>query len=155
MDPIKKWFMIGIVIISISIFSYILLFSETPIRTQSDFIASLCLFSWLIPLNILLLIIPFRMKLTTSSEGITYSLLGSHFIAWDDVELIRITPISITLLLGNDFESKPRIFGITNNLMGMKRNLPLMYFMWQWGNGGLREDFRRFAPHLFMSDESI
>ena len=152
MDPLKKWSMLVIGIVGIALFSYMLFFSGNPI-SESDLYSILCLLVWLVPLHLIVLIIPFRMRLSLSSKGLTYSCLGSHFIKWENIDGAIISPLgTITLTLNDDFVSKPKIFGRTNNVLGMKRILPLMYFRWQWSNRGLREDIRRFAPHLFRKD---
>ena len=155
LDPLKKWSVVGIVFISTTFFTYIFFFAGIP-KSESDIYTILCLLSWLVPLNLIALIIPFRIRLTLSTEGLTYSCLGSHFIKWENIDGAMITPLrTITLTLNDDFVSKPKIFGRTNEMLGMKRKLPLMYFRWQWSNGGLQEDFRQFAPQLFGEDANI
>ncbi len=93
-----------------------------------------------------------RYRIIVTAEGIKcFDWLSSFQILWSDIVGIRSNPTGYVLITKYPIQTSNRLVTVGRSHLGMSYHNSLSYYMWQWEHGGLKEDFQRYAPHLFSN----
>lgn len=94
-----------------------------------------------------------RMRIITTPTGIEYHEPPIKIKAsWDEIVGIVDTGFGYTIVWRPRKDvNKSEKLGILSKASS-RVGIPLVFFMWQWKYGGLAEDVKKHAPHLFPQD---
>ena len=93
-------------------------------------------------------------RLKVSPEGIEYFQLGYRLkTTWENIERIGMVPTGMQTAEGlilRESALQGKALGRKNlERNRLDRAIPLTFFQPRWREGGLGEEIKRFAPHLF------
>ena len=118
-------------------------------KNSSDLVIMLCLYAFMILGGLLTIVSALRTRLLVSPKGIVYRSFNTHRTTWENIEGVLVTPYGFTLALKEPMNTDHQLANAMGSVFGANRRLPLICHMQQWRHGGLEEEFREYAPHLF------
>ena len=128
-------------------------FSTQVTGTVSEAIVFIAV--WFIPAT-LLIIITKRCRVVTSPDGIESfdpELMIHLRTSWDNIERIVYLRGSPVLVLHDPILPKNKVLAKATSKFGFGKSISLKHYAWQWHNGGLEQDLKAYAPHLFRDTQ--
>jgi hypothetical protein len=94
----------------------------------------------------------FRYRLIITAEGIKcLDWLSTFQIEWSDIVKIEHGAKGYLLITQQPIRTSNPLVTFGRSLQGMSNSTSLSYYMWRWEHNGLKEDFQKYAPHLFSN----